>query len=190
MFYIIYSYTSSGRVYFHPAGIDQPDALFECNFINSKSGIRWSAVKSICHLLRLSTSLTSEVCCVLLTLVNIYAILVYMEDEVNCNLLSSQCCNIILTHCGLVTPYGNMELGQYWLRQRLVAWRHQAITWTNVDLSLVSSHGIHFKTLSLDDVKILINKTRLKVAVLKRHPVLPGANELRYIDIKLSHFLW
>ena len=85
----------------------------------------------------------------------------------------------VLTHCGLVTPYGNMELGQHWLRYWLVAWRHQAITWTNVDL-FVRSHGIHLRGLSLDDVKIPINKTRLKIAVLKWHPGLPRANELKH----------
>ena len=40
-----------------------------------------------------------------------------------------------LTHCGLVMPYVNLELGQYWLRWWLVAWRHQAITCTDVDIS-------------------------------------------------------
>ena len=25
-------------------------------------------------------------------------------------------CKVMLTHCGLVTPYGDMELGQHWLR--------------------------------------------------------------------------
>ena len=24
--------------------------------------------------------------------------------------------SVILTHCGLVTPYGDRDLGQYWLR--------------------------------------------------------------------------
>ena len=38
-----------------------------------------------------------------------------------------------LTHCGLVMPYGNIELDQHWLRQWLVAWWHQDITWTNVN---------------------------------------------------------
>ena len=31
---------------------------------------------------------------------------------------------------------------------RVMAWRHQAITWTNVDLSSVRSCGIHLRTLS------------------------------------------
>ena len=43
-----------------------------------------------------------------------------------------------LTHCGLVTQHGVMDLGQHWLRYWLVAWWHQAITWTNVDLSSVA----------------------------------------------------
>ena len=37
------------------------------------------------------------------------------------------------THCGPVTPY----VDQHWLRYWLVAWWHQAITWTDVDLSSV-----------------------------------------------------
>ena len=46
-----------------------------------------------------------------------------------------------LTHCGLVTPYGVIQLGQN------CAWRHQAITWTNVDIYevLESRHWSHFK---------------------------------------------
>ena len=33
-----------------------------------------------------------------------------------------------VTHHGLLTPYGDMDLRQYWFRLWLVAWRHQAIT--------------------------------------------------------------
>ena len=49
--------------------------------------------------------------------------------------------------------------------------------------------------LSLEDVKIPINKTRLKIAVLKWQPGLPGSNELRNHK-KVNHklpfhwFLW
>ena len=51
-----------------------------------------------------------------------------------CYPLSEQAWNE-LTHCGLVTPYGDINLWQHWLRQWLAAWRHQAIAWTfNVDL--------------------------------------------------------
>ena len=34
-----------------------------------------------------------------------------------------------LTHGTLVIPYGDKNLSQHWLRQRLVAGRHQAISW-------------------------------------------------------------
>ena len=44
----------------------------------------------------------------------------------------------MLTHCGLVTLYGDIDLSQHWLRQWLVATWHQAITWSNVDFSLSS----------------------------------------------------
>ena len=53
-----------------------------------------------------------------------------------------------LAHCGLVMPYGNIDLGQPWLRQWLVAWCHQAITSTNVDLSSKVFCGIHQRTIS------------------------------------------
>ena len=42
-----------------------------------------------------------------------------------------------LTHCGLAMQYGDIDLGQYSFRYWLFAWWHQAVTWTNVDLSSV-----------------------------------------------------
>ena len=53
-----------------------------------------------------------------------------------------------LTHWGLVTPFGDIDPGQHWLRQWLVALQHQAITWANVDLSSVRSSGIHLRAIS------------------------------------------
>ena len=85
-----------------------------------------------------------------------------------------------LTHWGLVTPYGVEDLDQHWFRQWLVAWRHQAITWTNVDLSPVRSCGIHLRTLSWEDLQIPISKARLKSTFLKSDYNLPGANELTH----------
>ena len=56
--------------------------------------------------------------------------------------LSNICSNVLkdfirlcLTHCSLITSYGDINMGQYCLRLWLVAWRHQDITWTNFDLS-------------------------------------------------------
>ena len=50
-----------------------------------------------------------------------------------------------LTHCGLAVSYGDIDLDQHWLRSWCVAWKHQAITWINVDLSLKVFCGIHKK---------------------------------------------
>ena len=37
-----------------------------------------------------------------------------------------------LSYSGRVTPYGDRKMSRHWLKQE-VAWRHRAITWTNVD---------------------------------------------------------
>ena len=51
---------------------------------------------------------------------------------------NKQCCSInSLLHSVTV------DLGQHWLRYCLVAWQHQAITWTNIDVSLVKFCGIY-----------------------------------------------
>ena len=42
-----------------------------------------------------------------------------------------------LTHCGLVTPYYDINLGQYWFRKWLAAWQHQPNTWTFGDLLII-----------------------------------------------------
>ena len=39
----------------------------------------------------------------------------------------------------IVTPYDKKELVQHWVRWWLLAWQHQVIAWTNVDLSSVRS---------------------------------------------------
>ena len=48
----------------------------------------------------------------------------------------------------VVIPYDVQELGQNWFRQWLAAWRHQAITSTNVDLPSIRSRGIHLWAIS------------------------------------------
>ena len=42
--------------------------------------------------------------------------------------LFHNCETNFLTHCGLVVPYGGINLGQHWLRYWLPAWWHQAMT--------------------------------------------------------------
>ena len=88
---------------------------------------------------------------------------------------------ICLTHCGLVTPYGDIELGQHWLRSWLVAWPNQSITWTNVDSSSEISRKIHLRAISQELPYPSITKISLKIIYLKFNWNLPGANELKSI---------
>ena len=44
--------------------------------------------------------------------------------------------NCSLAHWVQVTPHDDIDLGQHWLRQWLISWRHQAITWTNIDFMI------------------------------------------------------
>ena len=54
------------------------------------------------------------------------------------------------------------------------AWWHQALTWTNIDLSwVIKSHDIHLMVISLE------MQTNLKISCLKFNSNIPGANELR-----------
>ena len=86
------------------------------------------------------------------------------------------------THCCLMTPYSDIDLGQHWLRKWLVAWRHQAIAWTNVDASSVRS-CTHLRTLWKEALKVPISKASLNIEFLKLHPNPPGANELRDCNV-------
>ena len=48
-----------------------------------------------------------------------------------------------LTHCGLVTTYGDKDPGQHWFRLKFVAWWNQAIARTNIDLLPMWLCGTH-----------------------------------------------
>ena len=83
----------------------------------------------------------------------------------------------MLTHCGLMTPYGDTNPGQHWLRKWLVAWRHQAITWTNVDLSSVRSSGIHLSAILHEMPQPSVTEISLKITYLNFCSNLPGTND-------------
>ena len=89
-----------------------------------------------------------------------------------------------LTHCGLVTPYGVRYLSQHWFRYWLVAWWHQAITWTNVHLSLLRSRDIHLRTVSQSIPHLSTTEITLRITYLRFHSNLPGVNELLDISKK------
>ena len=83
-------------------------------------------------------------------------------------------------------PYGDRELGQPWLRWWLAAWRHQAITWTNVDLSSAMSCGFHVRAIQQEMPQSSIPKICLKITCLKFHSNFPWTNELIEICILVS----
>ena len=90
-----------------------------------------------------------------------------------------------LTHCCLEMPYGDIELGQYWLRWWLAAWRHQAIIWTNVKLSSVRSSDNHLRTVLQETLQPSVTSISLKIIYLKYHLNLPGVSEL-FIDCQCN----
>ena len=84
-------------------------------------------------------------------------------------------------------PYGNIHLGQHWLRQWFVAWRHETITRTNVDLSSQVFCGIYLRAISQ---VVLINLNMCSdITFLKLLPHLPGANDIS-IEFKIHSNLW
>ena len=95
----------------------------------------------------------------------------------------------LLTPCGLVTPFGDTELWKRWIRYWLVSWRQQSITWSNVDLSSIRSHGIHLTALSYENLNIPISEMILKILFSKSHEDLPGTNELIYSSTP-NNTLW
>ena len=93
--------------------------------------------------------------------------------------------NAILTHCGLSTPYGDINLGQHYLRKWLSAWRHQAIIRTK-DLSSVKSSGIHLRVILQEIPQVSVTEISLTIAYLKFCSNIPGANELNRSTKTLS----
>ena len=83
-------------------------------------------------------------------------------------------CGYILTRCGLVTPYGDIDLDQHWLWQCLDALWHQTIAWTIVDFSLVRFWGIRLRTLSQRLPKLIHCVMSLKVTLSKLLLHFPG----------------
>ena len=77
--------------------------------------------------------------------------------------LSRHGVHALLAHCGLVTPYGDIDVGQHWL----VACRHQTIAWTNL-ISPQAFHGIHLGSVLQEVLTNLIRNTRSDIILLPR----------------------
>ena len=96
------------------------------------------------------------------------------RNERKCKYISM----FLKTHCGLVTLYMT-DLGQHWFGWWHVTWLHQAIAWTNVDLSSVRSSDNHLRAISWEISQPSVINISLKIS-LKFHLTLPGANELKH----------
>ena len=79
----------------------------------------------------------------------------------------------ILTPFDIMAPYGDRDLGQIWLSYWLVALRHQALTWTNIDFPL----GVHMWAISQRVSHLLFCILNLKSTLLRSLPHLPRAIE-------------
>ena len=68
--------------------------------------------------------------------------------------------------------------GSTWTQVMVCCWWHQAITWTNIDLSSIKSSDIHQRTISQEILQPSVTKISLKSVYFNFHWNLPGANEL------------
>ena len=83
-------------------------------------------------------------------------------------------------HCGLVTPYGDIDLGQHWFRYWLVAWWHRTVAWTTVALSSVRCSSDHVRAISQEILLPSVAKIRMETTYLKFISNLPGVKELSH----------
>ena len=76
------------------------------------------------------------------------------------------------------------------LARWLVAWRHQAITWTNIDFSSVRYCGINLRAISREP-QLLFSTMSLKTILLRLLPYLPRANELHHLRVsRVNESVW
>ena len=85
--------------------------------------------------------------------------------------------------CGAVILLSRGEFGHEknkicYQRGCVWTWRHQAITWTNIDWSSVKSSDIHIRAISQEMSQLSVTKIHLKITYLKFNSNFPGANEL------------
>ena len=71
------------------------------------------------------------------------------SDTVEYCLISKTCSKLLMSKVGVI--------------EYLVAWWHQAITWTYVDLSIIRSNDIHLRAISVDISKPSVTKMCVKI---------------------------
>ena len=83
-------------------------------------------------------------------------------------------------------PICNIDLGQHWLSLWLVAWWHQAITWTEFDLSSEVLCGIPLSTISQEVPMNLIRNNCSRDYTSKLLPQPIGANESKLSTVRIQ----
>ena len=71
--------------------------------------------------------------------------------------------------------YGDQEIHQHWFRLWLAAWRHQAITRTNDDLSSIKTCDIHMRAISQEMLEIALIKIYCKLHIQICHHLSQGS---------------
>ena len=94
----------------------------------------------------------------------------------------NKCIYFSLTHCSLLMPYGEVDLGQTLAQVMAFCLMAPSHYLNHVDLSSVRSSDIHLKAISQEIPKPPITKFNLKITCLKFYSSIPGTNEL--IDAK------
>ena len=85
---------------------------------------------------------------------------------------------ITLTHCGLVVPYGDIDLGQHRLRWWLLTWWHKVITWTYIDISSKVFGGFCIWAILQEVLMNFIHNMCSEITLLELLAHLSGAGEL------------
>ena len=96
---------------------------------------------------------------------------------------------VYLTQCGLVMSYGDIELGQHWLRWWLVAWWHKAITWTSANLQSARSGDNHQRAMACASHQSLTHWGRDKMDAISQTPFSSAFSWMKIFEFRLK-FHW
>ena len=94
-----------------------------------------------------------------------------LKNILLCSAIVVVLCIVCFTHCGLLAPYGDIDLDKYWLRQWLVTLRHQ----DSIRPIFTNHQGT---TVACISEQFYMKWHQLESPFLKSLPHLPGASRL------------
>ena len=98
---------------------------------------------------------------------------IFIVGEYSLSYLTSSCKAMLhrskqyLTHCDLVLPYNDFNLGQHWFMYWLVARRRQIITWNNSDILSIGTPGTSFNEMFGHNTKMSSKKMHFRMSASK-----------------------